>query len=636
MDVLLASFLILFVVSLLAGGGAFLGLWPREILYCGVILAAGVIATLAAWLISGWTSPRILRAGQIRPEEALWLHEAARSFARTLGTRVPGLFWLEAPEANAYAFGSGMTGGSVVFTSGLLRSLPSDEVLAVLAHEMAHLRAGDTLTFIAAGTVDLLLRGALLLVRAVLAILSLGILVALAPISIFAPVFGEVIGELRSALTSVAVGCARAVAGLVSATCGWASRVAELRADRVSARLAGVETASRALRRVHAINGHFRPRGFLQRLYASHPPLEVRLANLTGAVPRRQALHLVAVAFLAAVGLSGVPVARVSADETIRIYVNGHPLTLDVVPQVVGGRTLLPLRAVFEALGAEVEWDEARQAVSASWPGGSLSIRVGEQAAVVNGQRKALDTPAQIVGNRVLVPLRFVAEARGALVGWYAQSRIVSVSLPARSEAATVVRVVDGDTVEVNIRGKRETLRLVGVNTPETVAPGRPVEPFGPEASAYTKGLLPPGTKVTVEIDVEERDRYGRLLGYAYLPDGRMVNALLAEGGYADVMTIPPNVKYSELFLDLTRDAREAGRGLWGLGEGGGSAAGERTPPAAQQGGGGLRYDPKGPDRDCSDFATQAEAQAFFEATGPGDPHRLDQDHDGVACESLP
>ena len=133
---------------------------------------------------------------------------------------------------------------------------------------------------------------------------------------------------------------------------------------------------------------------------------------------------------------------------------------------------------------------------------------------------------------------------------------------PARLPA-TVVRVVDGDTLIVRLDGREETVRLIGVDTPETVHPTIGVEPGGPEASAFTKRLLPPGTTVRLELDVQERDRYGRLLAYVYLPDGRMVNAELLRAGLAQLLTVPPNVRYVDLFTRLQREAREAGRGLW-------------------------------------------------------------------------
>ena len=106
-------------------------------------------------------------------------------------------------------------------------------------------------------------------------------------------------------------------------------------------------------------------------------------------------------------------------------------------------------------------------------------------------------------------------------------------------------------------------MRLIGVDTPETVAPGTPVECFGKAATAYiTRMVL--GRRVQLELDAEERDRYGRLLAYVHRKrDGRFVNAALVRDGYAQVLTIPPNVRHAETFVRLQREARRAGRGLW-------------------------------------------------------------------------
>jgi len=128
---------------------------------------------------------------------------------------------------------------------------------------------------------------------------------------------------------------------------------------------------------------------------------------------------------------------------------------------------------------------------------------------------------------------------------------------------AAVVRVVDGDTIVVQVDDSEETVRFIGVNTPETKHPEKPVECYGEEASAFTESLLPVGSSVRLELDVQERDKYGRLLAYVWL-DGTMVNEVLLSEGYAQVMTIPPNVRYAERFLEAEREARAEGRGLWG------------------------------------------------------------------------
>lgn len=133
----------------------------------------------------------------------------------------------------------------------------------------------------------------------------------------------------------------------------------------------------------------------------------------------------------------------------------------------------------------------------------------------------------------------------------------------------TVTRVVDGDTLELE---GREKVRLIGVNTPETVKPGVAPMPYGKEASNFTKKTLS-GKRVFVETDVQPKDRYGRTLAYIYLQEPKsqadlekiMVNAMLLEEGYAQLMTIQPNSKYADLFVKLQRQGREAKKGMWSL-----------------------------------------------------------------------
>lgn len=129
---------------------------------------------------------------------------------------------------------------------------------------------------------------------------------------------------------------------------------------------------------------------------------------------------------------------------------------------------------------------------------------------------------------------------------------------------ATVVRVVDGDTLVVRVQGRDEKLRLIGVNTPETVDPRRPVQCFGREASRRLGELVPAGTGVRLERDAELRDRYGRLLAYVYrASDGLWLNRSLVADGYGNTMSIAPNVTYEGELLRAEREARAAGRGLW-------------------------------------------------------------------------
>lgn len=129
---------------------------------------------------------------------------------------------------------------------------------------------------------------------------------------------------------------------------------------------------------------------------------------------------------------------------------------------------------------------------------------------------------------------------------------------------AVLVRVIDGDTVDVTVDGVAERVRLIGIDTPETKKPDTPIECFGPEASAFTHSLLPDATSLHLERDVEARDPYGRLLAYVYrVDDGLFVNLAIISGGYARPLTIPPNVDHADEFVAAARDAREARAGLW-------------------------------------------------------------------------
>jgi micrococcal nuclease len=130
-------------------------------------------------------------------------------------------------------------------------------------------------------------------------------------------------------------------------------------------------------------------------------------------------------------------------------------------------------------------------------------------------------------------------------------------------QVARVVRVVDGDTIRVSLGGRQERVRLIGVDTPESVKPDTPVQCFARKAAAFTHRLLD-GRRVRLVGDVEARDRYGRLLAYVYRAgDGLFVNARLVQDGYARTMTIPPNVRFADRFAALAAQARRAGRGLW-------------------------------------------------------------------------
>jgi micrococcal nuclease len=148
-----------------------------------------------------------------------------------------------------------------------------------------------------------------------------------------------------------------------------------------------------------------------------------------------------------------------------------------------------------------------------------------------------------------------------------ALSLLVSCSSGATTEnevLITVLKVIDGDTVDIDIKGNTERVRLIGVNTPETKHPTKPIECFGPEASAYLTQLLPKGTHVRIERDIEARDRYGRMLLYLYREsDNLFINLDLVSHGYGTPMSIEPNTFHRNDFVHAAALAETTNVGLW-------------------------------------------------------------------------
>lgn len=133
-------------------------------------------------------------------------------------------------------------------------------------------------------------------------------------------------------------------------------------------------------------------------------------------------------------------------------------------------------------------------------------------------------------------------------------------SSPSRDQVK-VERVVDGDTLEILLNGKKEKLRLIGVDTPEMKKPNTPIMFYGEEASQYTKKRLDKKT-IELEWDINRKDQYDRLLAYVWI-DGELFNRTLVSEGYARIATFPPNVKYVDKFKKDQEDARQKQKGLW-------------------------------------------------------------------------
>lgn len=160
----------------------------------------------------------------------------------------------------------------------------------------------------------------------------------------------------------------------------------------------------------------------------------------------------------------------------------------------------------------------------------------------------------------------------------YFQVFIIFFSVPMAFayERATVSYVIDGDTIVVVQGGRKEKVRLIGIDTPESMENSKAFRDAerkgsdisviisqGKKATSFLRGLIKKGDSVSLEFDVVERDKYGRLLAYVYLGDGRFLNELIVKSGFAYVMTIPPNVKHKNKFIEAFKYARENKLGLW-------------------------------------------------------------------------
>jgi micrococcal nuclease len=213
---------------------------------------------------------------------------------------------------------------------------------------------------------------------------------------------------------------------------------------------------------------------------------------------------------------------------------------------------------------------------------------------------------------------------------------------------ATVVSVIDGDTVDVRMAdGSEETLRLIGIDTPETQHPSKPVQCFGKQASDRAENILD-GKEVTLEYDSTQNRRgtYGRLLAYIILPDDTNFNKQMIADGYAYEYTYRVPYKYQDEFKAAERSARENDRGLWSENTCGGEKNADVQEDTTEDGSETADTNsPTDPSShqcsdniyNCSDFESHDKVQEIYEACGgtDNDVHRLDADGDGVACESL-
>lgn len=206
----------------------------------------------------------------------------------------------------------------------------------------------------------------------------------------------------------------------------------------------------------------------------------------------------------------------------IKVYLDGKRLTFDVPPTVMNGTTLVPMRKIFEELGAEIQWDGANQIVTATYGGKTIKLQIGSKIAGVDGAQIELPVPVHAMDGRTLVPLRFVSESLGSAVGWEGAARSVTISSSPKIEAI-VSGYSDDSLIQVMYSDRSGSevvanVRLAGVELTERL----PAE----EIVDVMENWLPAGSKIWIEPVVAKHDD-GSMLGYVYLTDGTQLNARL-------------------------------------------------------------------------------------------------------------
>ncbi len=250
------------------------------------------------------------------------------------------------------------------------------------------------------------------------------------------------------------------------------------------------------------------------------------------------------------------------------------------------------------------------------------SIKTEKPIDVIASDGEAISQDPQINEDDIVAP--------SSTPGNKEQTDVLSVANNPEKERGQVVKVRDGDTIEVEIGGVTKVVRYIGIDSPETVDPRKPVQCFGKEASNKNKELVE-GKTVELEKDVSETDKYGRLLRYVYVGD-LFVNKSLVEQGYAHSSSYPPDVRLQSELDQAEQTARANNSGLW-------SSCGSTNSPVSTKFKSTNTTNPSN-DKDCSDFSTHQEAQDYFNSKGGSSTNNVDKldgsDHDGQVCETLP
>jgi endonuclease YncB( thermonuclease family) len=253
--------------------------------------------------------------------------------------------------------------------------------------------------------------------------------------------------------------------------------------------------------------------------------------------------------------LSFVPMHAAFALDKNAIYVflDGKKMTFKQQPTIVNGRALVPLRDIFEALGAKIEWNEAAKTVTAKKNNTVITYTIGSFTGNRNNEIITIPVPGQLIDGTTMIPLRFVSEALDTTISWDENSRTILISAKIKT-TVVVTSILEGNIVEIKGGENSDKLVLLGYDQLE---PGK-----AEEATQWIAQQLTNAT-IQVELDANQRDVNGYLLAYVYLPDGSMLNAQVLAKGYAKVNMQAPNLRWNEMLSYVQNGAKNVGAGVW-------------------------------------------------------------------------
>lgn len=247
------------------------------------------------------------------------------------------------------------------------------------------------------------------------------------------------------------------------------------------------------------------------------------------------------------------------------IFIDGKQVQLTQKLMVIQGTTLVPLRSIFDLMDISVSWDQKSNQITVKKEGKTVLLEPNSNKAKINNQTVELAYQPLNQSGTTYIPLRFIAESFGYLVGYDKTTHTISISTKT-SERMKVTYIVDGDTVDVvpvgkeNTKANRIRVRMIGVNTPESTKEAG-IEPGGKEAAAFTQATLL-NQEVYITLDTSN-DPYGRTLAYIHLLNGEFYNATLISLGYGKTMNIAPNTLWADYFNALEQSAKEKKLNLW-------------------------------------------------------------------------